>query len=249
MLADNAVMRLFCLPYAGGGSAVFHRWRSALPRGMELVPICLPGREARIHERPHTQWRTLVPEIADAIAPSIDRPYALFGHSLGAWIAYELARELRRRDQRMPDLLVAAASGAPDRPDPPTMLHQMPDDEFVRELSSRFDGIPPAVRDNEELLTLLLPALRADICLVEQYTFDNEPPLAVEILAIGGTDDRAVSATDLAKWRCHTSGRFSARMMPGGHFFLFRGEQSEDGPPRAVLQAIGRQLQRYFDPP
>jgi surfactin synthase thioesterase subunit len=240
---DRAAMRLFCLPYAGGGSAVFHRWRMALPAGMELAPICLPGREGRVDEPPHTEWQTLVREIADAIASSIDRPYALLGHSMGAWIAFELARELRRRQLRLPGLLAVAASRAPHRPIPVPRLHELPDDEFVRELSNRFDGIPPAVHTNKELLELLLPTLRADIQLVEQYTFDDERPLEVEILAIGGTQDPAVSATDLAEWRRHTSRKFSVRMMPGGHFFLFRIDPMEDTPPKALLHAIARQLQ------
>ena len=102
-----------------------------------------------------------------------------------------------------------------------TLLHKLPDAEFVDQMSRHFDGIPPSVRENEELLQLLLPALRADMQLLETYEYAEEPPLETDVLALGGSEDRAVTATALADWRRHTSQRFSSRLVPGGHFFLF----------------------------
>jgi surfactin synthase thioesterase subunit len=221
-LARDTSLRLVCLPYAGGGSAAFHRWRAALPAEIGLVPACLSGREGRVGEPPTTELRTLVRQLADDLAPMLDRPWAVLGHSMGAWIAFELSRELRRRGGRLPQLLIVAASQAPDVDTSPSYLHTLPDDQFVDEVSRQFDGIPPAVRGHRELLELVLPALRADIQMVETYRYEVEPPLELEILALGGTDDPAVSATQLAQWRHHTSGKFSARLFPGGHFFLFR---------------------------
>jgi surfactin synthase thioesterase subunit len=221
-LSGDARLRLVCLPYAGGGSAVFHRWRSALPAAIGLVPICLAGRENRVGEPPQTELRTLVQDMADELTPILDRPWAVLGHSMGAWIAFELVREIRRRGGRLPQLLIVAASQAPHFDSPAPQLHTLPDGQFLDELSRQFDGIPPAVRGHAELLELLLPALRADIQMMETYEYDEEPPLELEVLALGGTDDPAVSATHLAEWRHHASGKFSARLLPGGHFFLFR---------------------------
>jgi surfactin synthase thioesterase subunit len=123
----DAKLRVFAFPYAGGGAAAYFRWRAQLPPGIDLVPVLLPGREGRIAEAPLGDMRLLVTEIADAVAPLADRPYALLGHSMGAWIALELARELRRRDERKPCALVATASPAPHRVLPGESLHALPD--------------------------------------------------------------------------------------------------------------------------
>jgi surfactin synthase thioesterase subunit len=99
----------------------------------------------------------------------------------------------------------------------------LPDDDLVARVDARYGGIPPAIRNNPGALRLLLPALRADLQMVENYRHDEEPPLDVDILALGGTDDPAISATQINDWRRHTTREFSARLLPGGHFFLFQG--------------------------
>lgn len=233
---DNAAPgRIVCFPFAGGGTSVFHRWRPLLPRAFDLVPVCLPGREGRVHEPPQTDLVDVARKIAAELAPLADRPWIAIGHSMGGWLAFEVLRELRRRNARMPLLYVAAACRAPHRaalpesstelgversPEPP--LHTLSDDEFLLSVQRRFDGIPSVVRENPALKELFLPSLRADIKMMENYQYRDEPPLAVEILALGATDDRAVSTSEIAQWRCHTSDKFSSRIFPGGHFFLFQ---------------------------
>ena len=252
-----AALRLICLPFAGGGTALYHRWRRFLPPSMQLHPVCLPGRENRLDEPLWTDLHAAARQVADEIQPVLAAPFALLGHSMGAWLALELGRELQRRGLPRPALLIVAASRPPHLPaagGPP--MHGLPDDEFVAVVQQRFDGIPPAVRDNAELLRLLLPAIRADIQMMETYQPGEEPPLDVEILALGGATDRAVAIGDLAEWRRHTSRRCSTRLLPGGHFFLFRDEESppeeaadgarQESRPTAALQLILARLESYL---
>jgi surfactin synthase thioesterase subunit len=246
-IASDAKLRLFALPFAGGGAAGYFRWRSALRPNIEVVPINLPGRDARITERPITNLHAMVTEIADAIEPLSAQPFALLGHSMGGLLAFELARELRRRGAAKPVLLVVAACAAPHRTSSAEVLHTLSDAEFVAEMVRRFDGIPPAVRTNGELLKLLLPAMRADMELLETYEYEDQSPLDTDILVLGGTEDRAVSATALGEWRRHTSQRFSSRLLPGGHFFLFPSDQPSPDPTAAV-RVIAERLASYLHP-
>lgn len=250
-LTNDALVRLFCLPYAGGGTAVFHRWRSALPRQVNLVPLCLPGHDGRLAESPRTDLCTLARELADDLLHALDRPYVLMGYSLGAWIAFELARELRRRGGPLPETLIAAAAQPPHAALRERPFHELPDEEFIAVMQQRYDGIPATILNNAELLQLLLPVLRADIQMVETYRYVAEPPLDTDILALGGTDDPAVTAAQLAEWRRHTARNCSVRQFPGGHFFLFRGDdrQPRSGtpePPSAALRTIIAALERLL---
>ena len=147
----------------------------------------------------------------------------------------------------MPKLLIVAASPAPHRRREASLIHTLPDDQFVAEMGRRFDGIPPAVLGNDELLKLVLPAMRADMRLLETYEYSEEPPLGIDVIALGGSDDRAVSATALADWRRHTSQRFSSRLVPGGHFFLFPPTDSDRERQPAGVKVIAEKLAHYVD--
>jgi medium-chain acyl-[acyl-carrier-protein] hydrolase len=222
-------LRLICLPYAGGGAAVYYRWRAAMPTDFDLIPLSLPGHDGRMTEPLLTDLRDLAAYLVDELSVVLDRPFAVLGHSMGGWIVFELMRELRRRGMPLPRLAVLSASGPPDAARTGEALHRLPDEELIAAVDRRYGGIPAAVRSDPMLLRMLLPALRADLQMVETYAYADEPPLEVEILAIGGTDDPAVPASKLLEWQRHTTRNCAVRLFPGGHFFLFESERAPGG--------------------
>ena len=213
-------MRLFCLPYAGGGASVFRSWSKGLPQNLELCAVQLPGRENRFQEPPFHQITPLVEALVIALAPQLDKPYSLYGHSVGALIAFELARKLGKKQGYGPAHLFVSAHRAPRQVNQDQPIHQLADDEFIRELQRRYDGIPCAIRENHELMELLIPVLRADFALSETYVYVAEEPLSCPITAFGGLKDTNVSADDLNFWGQETNHDFSLHMFPGAHFFL-----------------------------
>jgi len=219
-------LRLFCLPYAGGSAGLYRAWPEHFAPHIEVCPVRLPGREARLAEAPFTSGPALASALATALEPLLDAPFALFGHSMGALAAFELARELRRRGRPGPVRLLVSGARAPHRPNPDPPVRHLPDAEFVAEVCRRYDAIPGAVLENPELVQLVLPSLKADFTLVETYAYAEEPPLGCPISCFGGLDDERVSREDLEAWSGYTTASFGLRMFPGGHFFLHSDEES-----------------------
>lgn len=218
--APDAPMRLFCFPHAGAGPSTYRPWSAALaPAGISVCPIQLPGREARFGEAPVDRWEPIVEAITRSITPHLDRPFALFGHSLGALLAFEVARSLRRRRAPLPAHLYVSGRIAPHLRDPRPLLHVLPDAELIAELTE-LGGMPALVLDNPELLALHLPVVRADLAVNETYRYRAETPLSTTLTALGGDADPKVQATELAAWAEHTTARFTQRTAPGGHFYL-----------------------------
>jgi medium-chain acyl-[acyl-carrier-protein] hydrolase len=215
----NAQLRLLCLPYAGAGASRYFRWAACFPREIEVCPVLLPGRESRICEDPFTCMDDLVPALLDALAPELHCPFAIFGHSMGALIGFELARRLRRELGASPVRLFASGHRAPQLKMSGPIYHTLPADEFAVRLRQLQDTGEQIVL-NQEYMDLMLPTLRADFKLCETYEYGAEAALDCPILAFGGLRDRRVREPDLAAWAAQTSGAFSLRMFPGGHLFL-----------------------------
>jgi medium-chain acyl-[acyl-carrier-protein] hydrolase len=211
-------LRLLCFPFAGGGASVFRTWGEALPPHVEVWSVQLPGREERFREKPFTRCSELVRAIADAVGPKLIAPFCFFGHSMGALVAFQLARELRRRGARGPEHLFLSGRLAPHLPPRPP-LHRLPDAELVAAIR-RLNGTPNAVFDEPELLSLFLPILRADFSVTEAEPHVAEPALDCPITAFGGREDDRASEAELEAWREHTTGAFSRTMFPGDHFYL-----------------------------
>jgi medium-chain acyl-[acyl-carrier-protein] hydrolase len=216
----NARIRMFCLPYAGAGPTVFNGWPDALDSRIEVTFIQFPGRGARFRETPLRRLTTATQQLADAIEPFLDKPYMLFGHSLGALTGFELARELRRRGLRIPEHLFVCARSAPHILSDWMAIHCLPNDQLVKEVQARYGGIPQAILSDPELLELFLPILRADLEILETYEYTPEGPLDCDITAYGGYQDRAVRKEQIEAWSEHTTGHFAQQMFPGNHFFV-----------------------------
>jgi medium-chain acyl-[acyl-carrier-protein] hydrolase len=214
-----AALRLFCFPYAGGSASLYHGWWQHLPANVEVCAAQLPGRGSRLRETPYTSLTLLVETLAQAIIPLLDKPFAFFGHSMGAMIAFELARTLRREKNLLPLQLFVSGRRAPQVPKKEPPIYDLPSDEFVAELR-RLDGTPSEVLEHPELMELMTPLLRADFAMVDNYEYLPGPPLVCGIMAYGGLQDREVSRADLEAWRTQTRGGFMSRMLPGGHFFV-----------------------------
>ncbi|MCL5670566.1 MAG: alpha/beta fold hydrolase, partial [Acidobacteria bacterium] len=205
-----------------------------LPADVEVCPVQFPGRGTRLMETPFAQIWPPVQALAQALAPLLDKPFAFFGHSLGALFGFELARQLRRQSGVQPVRLFVSADLAPQIPHRGRPIHALPEGEFLDELR-RLNGIPQKVLEDVELMQIMLPVLRADFAVYETYAYSAEPPLNCPISTFGGLQDDRVSRGDLEAWRDQTSVSFSLRMFPGDHFFLHAAQP-------LLLQALSEEL-------
>jgi medium-chain acyl-[acyl-carrier-protein] hydrolase len=217
---DSAArVRILCFAYAGGGVSVFAKWPLGLPVGTEICAVQLPGREGRIREQPTSLAISL-----DAVSDELDRcrdvPLVLFGHSMGSLLAFELARRLRSQRKLPPVHLVASGLVAPQLLSASRMLHTLPDSSFIREIQERYGGIPKPVLDDPAYLSMFVPALRADIRMLETYRYVDQPPLSCPITVFGGDEDSTASHRSIQGWRAQTVGGFDVKIFPGGHFFV-----------------------------
>lgn len=227
--------RLFLLPHAGGGANTYRAWPSLLPAGLEVRAVQLPGRERRFGEAPITQMSALLDSLVPAIAPLLDRPFAVFGHSMGACIGHALLHRLQRMGLPAPAVFIAAGHDAPTHPRARRALHELPDAEFIMGLRG-LGGTPPEVLANRELLDLLLPMLRADFSVIASYR--PEPGrFGCPMLVLAGSTDAETTRDGLAAWQACTTGGAEAATLPGGHFFP---EQQRDRVLDLVVAALRR---------
>jgi medium-chain acyl-[acyl-carrier-protein] hydrolase len=232
--APHARVRLFCLPYAGGGASIYRSWAEQLLPEIDVWLIQLPGHENRLAERPIEHLMDLVNILLPELLPYLDTPYAFFGHSMGAGISFELARVLCRYTCPAPVHLFVSGRRAPQVERRSSLAHTLPEPEFVETLR-KIGGTPEQVLQSEELLQLLLPVIRSDFMLAETYTYQPGPTLSCPISAYGGLRDNEVTGEDLEAWQKETSGLFKVRMFPGNHFFLHSAQTT-------LLPIIARDL-------
>ncbi|PPS45741.1 thioesterase II family protein [Chroococcidiopsis sp. TS-821] len=230
----SANIRLFCFPYAGGGTISFRSWKRNLP-GLEVCAIELPGRGTQRKLPPFTQIEPLVQAITASILPHLNKPFAFFGHSMGAIVSFELTRFLRKNYGIEPIHLFVSGRRAPQISSEAPFIHTLPEPEFLAKLR-HLNGTPEVVLNNAELMELLSPIIRADFAVVETYVYTEESPLNCPITAFGGLQDPEVNLTELEAWGQQTNATFSVEMLPGDHFFLHSAEN-------LLLRSIEKSLQ------
>lgn len=199
---------------------MYRLWPRGLPADVELCAVQLPGRAERIGERPIDAMGPLVDGLLEAIAPLLDRPCFFFGHSMGAALAYELARALADEHLPGPAHLMLSARRAPGVPPREADLATLADEAFVDAVQARYRGIPPEVRAHADLLALVLPALRADLTALERWRPRPGPALACPITAFAAREDATAACADMAPWANATCGAFSLVELPGGHLHV-----------------------------
>ncbi len=232
---SHAEMILFCFAHAGGNSAFFRTWEKLLLPEIQVKAITLPGRGARHKEQPFTKMERLVEQLFCELVAYVDRPFALFGHSLGAAIAYEVTREFCNHNQN-PLWLFASARRAPHMPPKQRQIYNLPSNDLLANLN-RLNGTPYEVLKDQSLMEALLPSIRADFELNETYALSDLSPLPVSISAFVGNNDPEVNPKEMYAWRDVTSGEFSLRVFEGDHFYLDIGKQD-------VLASIQHDLRR-----
>ncbi len=230
-----AALRLICFPYSGASASIYFDWANVLPSSIEVVAVQLPGRANRLSEPLLTDMASVIQGVMAGLPSLLDRPFALFGHSLGAQEAFETTLALRRQGLPQPARLFVSGHGAPHAEDPEKLLlHRLDDEAMVRELR-KMNGMAPEILENDELMQLVLPILRADFTISETYDYQPEPPLACSISAYSGLQDRYVTREQMQAWKELTTGDFRLRMFPGDHFYLNSSRM-------LLLQALARDL-------
>lgn len=229
-------LKLFSFYCAGANISMFNSWRKNSPEGLDVIPVELPGRGSKMSQPLLDNIYKIVNTIAPKLEQQLTGPFAFLGHSMGALVAYELARYLRRHDEDLPLHLFVASHSAPHLFRRTKPLYKLPEKEFITELK-KMNGTPDEVLDNKDLMGFLIPILRSDFKACETYKWKVDLPLPCGITAFGGVDDESVTANDLKMWEQHTTGSFELRPFPGDHFFLY--EQQDE-----ILNHVSKTLVR-----
>lgn len=218
-----ATLRLLCIPFAGGGATSFRGWAQRLPAAIEVFAVQLPGREDRIRDPVIVDWATLMQALVVAVAPLPPMPTAIFGHSLGAVIALELGRWMQERQPGR--LQHVFASGRPwpgdqaGDEDDRERLHGLSDDDLLQALDRRYGSLATGL-SHPDIRELLLPALRADLRLLDSYQYARSDALDCPLTVFAGRLDPATSTGNVAGWRQETRRAFNVRRLDGAHFFI-----------------------------
>lgn len=221
---NDAALRLFCFHCAGGSASEFRSWPALLPVTIELVAVQLPGREGRVKEAFVTSMEDLIGGVIEPMQPLLDKPYVVFGHSLGALGGFEVIRELRRRGLQPPLLFIAAGRRGPQVPKKEPLIAALPEHEFIAELRKDYGDHIGHVLDSAELREAFIPQIRADFALSEAYRFHDEQPLDCPMVAFAGVSEDDLEADELNAWSVHTSRNFRSRRFPGDHFFIRKSQ-------------------------
>ncbi len=215
----NSYISLFCFHYGGGSASAYKKWAKDIIDQVDLVAIQLPGRENRFREPLLKNVSQVTNELYKNFDSYIHKPFIFFGHSIGALIAFEFARLLRKKDISEPKHLIVSAAKAPQLPLKRSIIHNLPDSKFVEEIC-KYNGIPNNILEDQGLASIFLPIIRADFSISETYQYATEEVLSFPITALGGLNDASLEQADLLEWSKQTSSFFEYNLLPGDHFFI-----------------------------
>ncbi|MFI7322847.1 thioesterase II family protein [Streptomyces venezuelae] len=235
----RARTRLIAFPHAGGACGAYRQWQAWTDPGLEVRAVRYPGRAGRFTEPPYTRCEPLARDIAACLQMVADLPLVLFGHSMGALVAFEVAVELERTYGIRPAHLIVSGAPAPHLPSvTPGMRSDAGDAELVEAMRA-LGGSSEDVLNEPDLVALLLPAMRADLAIGESYRPRARTRVAAPLTAMSGVDDGDATPDAVQEWQAYTEGTFRRRSFPGGHFYL-HDEQARQVFDRVREQACER---------
>lgn len=234
-------LRLFCFPFVGADANIFRAWTGQFPDTIEVIGLQYPGRGRRFTEPPLTSLSHLEAQILEAITPFLDVPFALFGHSMGGIVSFQLAQLLEQRGQELPRCIFVSGSKPPHERLAPseltgTPISKMSDEEFIAELT-RLNGTPNELLSDKDALRHFLPMLRADFRILETADYRSKTNLNLPISAFCGTNDQIAPLQSMMLWKDLTRATFRFQLIPGDHFFLLRSR-------RRLLESLIPQLEQ-----
>jgi medium-chain acyl-[acyl-carrier-protein] hydrolase len=227
---------LLCFPHSGASGWVFASWSNHLPAGIDVRGIDYPGRGARLHEQPLLRLQALSALLVDELAASLQTPFAVFGHCMGALIGFEFARRIEAVSGLRPFAMVAAGCRGPALPLRRPLIHTLADFKFVEALR-RLGGTPAEILETPQIARFFLPVLRADFELADTYVYQPSAPAAFPLFAYGGADDEGVTDAELEGWADESTRPLVVRRYPGDHFFVRSAET-------AMLRDLDADLRR-----
>lgn len=217
--SKNSYIRLFCFHYGGGSASAYKEWARDLVEQVDLIAVQLPGRESRFGEPLLDNVSHVVNELYKSFDSYLERPFIFFGHSIGALIAFEFVRLLRKNGVPQPKHLIVSGTKAPQVPLKRAPIHNLPDSTLTKKIRE-YNGIPNDILENPELMSIFLPIIRADFSISETYQYNIEEALTCPITALGGLSDDTFNSADLIKWEEQTTSLFEYDLLPGNHFFI-----------------------------
>jgi len=221
----DARLRLFCFPYAGGGAHIYFPWQDKLPADIEVCAVQLPGRGVRFADKPYTDHKEIINDLLNNLEGYMDKPYAVFGHSMGALLAYEFVQEIQSRKLPQAAHLFVSGRRAMHIDSASKPIHDLPEQELISELH-KLNGTPQEVLENKELMSLVLPVIRADFELCDTYAHSKtHEKLDINITAFEGEDDIKASGDQILAWQELTRGQFENNTITGDHFFIHSNQQ------------------------
>jgi medium-chain acyl-[acyl-carrier-protein] hydrolase len=215
----NPTARLFCIPYSGATVAYYRTWTSLVPADIEMYAVEIPGR-LYLKDKPAADMNAIIDTVFPQIAPLLDKPYAIYGHSYGSIISFEIAKRIIKENMKHPVGLFVSGRHAPHLPNRFRPAANLPDQEFIEEINSKYQAIPSEILKEKELLKLLLPGLKRDISMNETYIGKLDPLLNFPVWAYFGTEDISVTKEEIEQWKAVTKDDFKIRAFNGGHFFI-----------------------------